>query len=292
MTVTKHRSGRRCGEARLLAAGVLACGAVLLPAGAAFAQDNTMNDGMMCPHAVGDVSNPATSAPPINTRANESPLGAKPSAATRPAVRPAVKPATKAPAQRAATTTPASTRAARPATATARSTTGATASAAVARVQRAAAPVAQVRPSASARPQTHRATPQRSAPARHAATPRVTTTVIPDVTRPSVASAPQLVARTTAAAQPADVRWLALGGALMLAGLAAAVALLRRRGDDGEAAAATGNGPLEPSLARREAPEADEVEAALRELLAEARASELLGTGDAGSGAPTPLVTS
>lgn len=298
--VTLHRSARRCGGARLLAAGMLACGAVvLLPAGAAFGQDSAMNDGMMCPHAVGDVGNPATSAPPANTRPNESPLGAEPSAATQPAAPPAVaRPATKAPARRAATTTPA----ARKATTTARSTTGAPASAPVARARRAPAPAARTSgaaaPVAQAAKRTvpapsprNRATARRTGPARHATTPQVTTTVIPELTRPSVASAPQLVAKTTASTGPAGVRWLALAGALMLAGLAAAVAVLRRRGDDGGMASAAGTGSLEPSLAHREAPEVDEVEVELRELLTEARAGELLGTGDREAGAPEALVT-
>jgi hypothetical protein len=97
MTVTLDRStGRRCGrEARLLTLGVLACGAVLLPATAAVAQDTpAMKDGMMCPHAVGDASNPATAVPPTRTSTNEAPLGAKGASVTQASpARPATKPA-------------------------------------------------------------------------------------------------------------------------------------------------------------------------------------------------------
>ena len=292
MTVTLHRStGRRCrGEARLLAAGVLACGAVLLPASTALANHMSMPDGTMCPHAAGDPGAAAMEGPAAPTRtASEAPLGttAKP-AVTQPAGRPAAKPASKAPAQRAAATTPASA----PATTVAQSTAGAGAAAPAAQQQRAVAPVGPSR-TATPRPQ-RRATPTHSAPARRVSTPTATTTVIPDATRPSAGSARQ-VASTATAAEPANVPWPAIGlGVLMLAALAAAIVVLRRRGSGGAAVTATANGPLEPSLLRPEPTELDEVDLALREMLSEARASELLGNGDRDTDwtdPPVPLVS-
>jgi len=171
MTVTLHRSrGTCCGrEARLLTAGVLACGAVLLPAGTAFAQDMpAMSNGMLCPHAVGDASNPATAVPPTRSTTNEAPLGARPASATQSPGRPASKPASKAPAERAAATTPASA----PATTAARNTAGAGAAAPAVHKQRAVVPVAQPQRVAVPVAQSQRATaPSRAVAAsrRHAA---------------------------------------------------------------------------------------------------------------------------
>lgn len=269
MTVTKARG---------LATGVMACGAVLLPVNAAFGNHMQMADGTMCPHAAtGNIESPATSAAPSRS-ASERPLGSTPSAATpRATPRPAAKPTvSQTPVQRAATTQPAQTRAAQPATATVKATATAKASAPVARTQRVSAPVAQPKrvaaPVAKATParSSERTTAKRTS---QATTPKVTTTVIPDVTRPSAKSAPQLVAKTTGA-KPADATWIALGGLLTLLACAATVAVLRRRGDGGEEAVAADElSPLEPST------QVDEVEIALREMLAEARAAELLGQG-------------
>jgi len=268
MTVTK---------ARVLATGVMACGAVLLPVNAAFGNHMQMADGTMCPHAAtGDIDNPATSAPPSRS-ASERPLGSTPRATTpRATPRPAVKPTvSQAPVQRAATTQPAQTRAAQPATSTVKATATAKASTRVARAQRVSAPVAQPKrvaaPVAKSTParSAERTTPTRTSQARQA----TTTTVIPDVTRPSAKSAPQLVAKTTGA-KPADATWIALGGLLTLLACAATVAVLRRRGTGGEEAVTADElSPLEPST------QVDEVEIALREMLAEARAAELLGQG-------------
>jgi hypothetical protein len=307
MTVTKHRSGRRCGtEARFLAAGVLACGAVLLPAGAAFGSHMPMPDGTMCPHAAGNLENPATSDPPSRTSASEAPLGAASSTATRsaprPAARPAPAPAAKAPVQRAVTRAPASTRAAAPATTAAKRTAAAPA----VRAQRAAAPVAQVRRAVAPVAQPRRATApvakqskkaaarpsqatasKRTAPTPSASTPKVSPALAPEFTLPSAADAPQLVAQPTGAA-PAEAKWtVGIGGLLVLIVSAVAVAVLRRRGSGGDTTlVAREHGPIEPTTT------VDEFEVALQEMLAEARAEELLGTGgreaDAGDH-PAPL---
>lgn len=296
MTEPLHRGARRrCGrEARLLTAGVLACGAVLLPAASAFAEDMpAMKDGMMCPHAVGDASNPATMAPPTRSAPNETPLGAKPaSVVTQPSPgRAATQSGPKAPAERAAATQPASA----PAITTAKSTAGAGAVARATQPQRATAPVVQPqrtvtpvaqRPavaapasqpsrSAASGPD-RRATPKHSAPARHVSAPAATPPVIPEVTRPSAGTAPQLTSTPTGA-QPAAVTWLAIGGGLLvLMASAAAIAVLRRRGSGGVVVTAAVHGPLEPTLLRLGRAEFDGVEIALREILSEARASELI----------------
>ena len=287
MTVTVHRGAgrRRVRERRLLAAGVLACGAVLLPAGAASAQE-MMADGMMCPHAVGDMTNPATAPPPARTATNEAPLAARPAAVTAPAPA-ATKPAGQAPSQRAASSTGAST----PATATAKSTTSAGAGAPVVRTQpvaqprRAAVPVSQpqrtttpvARP--SARPETQRATPKRTSPVRRVVAPKVITTVIPEVTRPSAGKAPQATAAQAVEESPGSGLPVAIGGLLLLSALAVAVAIMRRRHSGGEAIAIAPDEPLEPSLHRLETDEVDEFDIALREWVIEARARELLGGG-------------
>jgi hypothetical protein len=241
-----------------------------------------MKDGMMCPHAVGDASNPATAAPPTRSAPNEAPLGAKPSSVvTQPSPgRAATKPASQAPAERASATQPAST----PATTTANSTAGAGTAVRVLQQQRAVAPVAQPQPSVTpvARPQ-HATTPRahvratpKQAVARHVSAPAQTTTVIPEVTRPSAGNAPEVTTIATGT-QPADTTWLAIGGALMLIAFAATVMVLRRRGSGGAVVTAVADGPLESSLLQLERTEFDEVEVALRELLSEARAKELLG---------------
>lgn len=290
MTVTLDRGGgRRCGlQARLLTLGVLACGAVLLPATGAVAQDMPdMKDGMLCPHALGDASNPATAAPPSRTSPNEAPLAAKPASVTQASpARPATKPASKAPAQRAAARTPASA----PATTTAKSQAGAGAAAravrqkqaVVAQPQRAVTTVVQPQRHVNQRPR--RTTPKHTAPARRASTPTVTTTVIPEVTRPSAGSAPRATATATGTPS-ADITWLAIGGALIFGAFAVAIIVLRRRGSSGPAVAAATTGPLEPSVLRHRPPEVDEVELALREMLAEARAWELLDNGERGEAA-------
>ena len=289
MTETRHRGAptRRGRERRLLAAGVLACSAVLLPVGTASAQEmaGTMADGMMCPHAVGDISNPATAAPPTRSAPNEAPLAAKPAAVSAPA-RPA---ASQAPARPAASTTGAS----QPAVAQAKSTAGAGAAAPVASTrpasvpapqpQRATVPVAQPQrtPAPVARPavapDTERATPKRTAPARTVVAPKVTTTVIPDVTRPSAGNAPQAAAAQAVEESPGIGRPIVLGGLLLLSAFVVAVVIMRRRRSGGEAIAMTPDEPLEPALLRPEADEVDEFEVALREWVSEARARELLG---------------
>jgi hypothetical protein len=261
----------------------LACGAVLLPATAAFAEDMpAMQNGMLCPHAIGDASNPATAVPPARTSTNEAPLGAKPASVTQSSpARPATKPASKAPAERAAATTPASV----PAHTAAKSQAGAGATApavqkqrvVVAQPQRVVTPVAQPR-HVTQRPQ-RAATPKHTAPVRRVSTPAVMPTVIPEVTRPSAGSAPQATSTATGTA-PADVTWLAIGGALMLGAFAAAVVVLRRRGSSGPAVTVVTTGPLEPSLLPCGPAEVDEVDVALREMLSEARAWELLGNGE------------
>ena len=271
--------GRRGREARLLTAGVLVCGAVLLPAATAAAEDTPQTNGMLCPHAIGDPSNPATAAPPSRTAPNEAPLGAKPASVT-----------TSSPAR------PASTPASAPATTTAKSQAGAGTAATslrkqpavVAAPQRAAAPAAApqrvVTPVSQPRhatPRPQRMTPKHNPAVRRVSTPAAAPTVIPDVTRPSAASAPQATPTATGTV-PADVTWLAIGGALMLAACAAAIVARRRRGSSGAAVVAPTTDPLEP---RREQVELDEVDIALRELLAEARARELLGSRER-DGAP------
>jgi hypothetical protein len=278
MTEMVHRGARkRSGwKVRLLTAGVLLCGVVLLPASSAFAQEEmpAMKDGMLCPHAVGDASNPATAAPPTRSAPNETPLGAKPSSlVTHPSPgRAATTPATKAPAERASATQPAAT----PATTTARTTAAAGAAVQAVQPQRAVAPVAQpsARPQHVTTPRAHvRTTTKHSPAARHSSAPAQTTTVIPEVTRPSAGTAPQLTTTATGT-QPADTTWLAIGGVLMLMAFAAAVVVLRRCGGGDATVTAVGDGPLEPRT------EIDEVEVALRELLSEARAKELLGSAE------------
>ncbi|MEA2255867.1 MAG: hypothetical protein QOG35_1912 [Solirubrobacteraceae bacterium] len=293
---------RRGREARFLTAGVLVCGAVLLPATSAFAEDMpAMKDGMMCPHAVGDASNPATTAPPTRSAPNEAPLGAKPASVVTPPSpgRAATKPGSQAPAERAAATQPASA----PATTTAKSTAGAgaavratqpqRATAPVPQPQRAATPVAQrpavaapaAAPSHTAASGPNRSTsPKHSAPARHVSPPAATPPVIPEVTRPSAGTAPKLTT-APAGALPAGVLWVAIGGGLvlLLIASAAALAVLRRRRGGGAALTAAVPEPLEPSLLPLERTEIDEVEIALREMLSEARAKELLGQVDVDS---------
>ncbi|HEY0344817.1 MAG TPA: hypothetical protein VGC59_09230 [Solirubrobacteraceae bacterium] len=270
---------------------------MLLPATAASAEDMpAMQNGMLCPHAMGDPSNPATAVPPARTSTNEAPLGAKPASVTQSSpARPATKPASKAPAEQAAARTPASA----PATTTAKSQAGVGATApavqtqrvVVAQPQHAVTPAAQpqrvVTPVAQPRhasPRPHRAAPKHTPAVRRVSTPAVTPTVIPEVTRPSAGSVPQATSTATGSA-PAEVAWLAIGGALMLAGCAAAIVARRRRGSSGAAVIEATPGPLEPSLLRREQVEVDEVEVALREMLAEARAWELLGNGEHGEAA-------
>jgi hypothetical protein len=272
----------------------LACGAVLLPAASAFAEDMpAMKDGMMCPHAVGDMTNPATAAPPMRSAPNEAPLGAKPAAVvTQPSPgRAATKPASKAPGEGASATTPATT--------TATSKAGAGAAVRATQPQRAVTPVAApqraVTPAAprpvvvastpKAKAPAHRtAAPKHSAPARPASSP-----VIPEVTRPSGGNAPQVPTAATATQQP-GLGWVAIGGALMmLIAFAGAIRVLRRRGSGGAVVTAAANGPLEPSLLRLERAGFDEVEIALREMLSEARASELLNA-ESDSDREAPLV--
>jgi hypothetical protein len=278
MTETVHRGARkRSGrEVRLLTAGVLVFGAVLLPASSAFAQEEmpAMKDGMLCPHAVGDASNPATAAPPMRSAPNETPLGAKPSSVvTQPSSgRAATKPATKAPAERASSTQPATTHA----TTTVKTTASAGAAVQAVQPQRAVAPVAQpsARPQHIATPRAHVRTSTKHSPvADRSGAPAQTTTVMPEVTRPSAGTAPQLTTTATGT-QPADTTWLAIGGALMLMAFAAAVLVLRRRGGGDATVMAVADSPLEPRT------EIDEVEVALRELLSEARAKELLGAAE------------
>lgn len=292
MTETLHAGRRRGREARLLTAGVLACGAVLLPAASAMAEDMpAMKDGMMCPHAVGDLSNPATTAPPTRSAPNEAPLAARPSSVvTQPSPgRAATRPASKPSAQRAGAT--------RPATTTANAKAGAGAVVKVTQPQRAVTPVAQPqravspvaqRPTVQAASKPAASSPARAQPKHSAAarvqTPRVGTTVIPEVTRPSAGNAPRIT--SISADTPNIVGWLALGGVLVL--VASAALVLRRRGSAGAAVIATTNDPLEP-VVWAETATFDEVEVALQELLAEARARELLVDADAGE-APEPVV--
>ncbi|MGI9099796.1 MAG: hypothetical protein ACR2H2_15125 [Solirubrobacteraceae bacterium] len=120
-------------------------------------------------------------------------------------------------------------------------------------------------------------------------TPTATAPVTPDVTRPAAGSAPRATSTATGT-EPAYVTWLAIGGVLILTAFAAAIVVLRRRGSGGAAVPAAANGPLEPSLLRPEPTEFDEVEIALREMLCEARAWELLGNEGRDTSAETPLV--
>jgi hypothetical protein len=110
--------------------------------------------------------------------------------------------------------------------------------------------------------------------------------VIPEVTRPSAGAVPKLTT-APAGALPAGVLWVAIGGGLvlLLIASAAAIAVLRRRGGGGAVVTAAVPGPLEPSLLPLERTEIDEVEIALREMLSEARAKELLGQVDVDSDA-------
>jgi|GEM_PF-5586573 len=281
MMVTLQRGRSRVGGARLLSAGVLACGVVLLPASSAFAQDMpAMKDGMMCPHAVGDASNPATAAPPTRSAPNEAPLGAKPvSVVTSPAPGSASRPATKPVAQRASAGESAST----PAATSVRSTTAPPATVRVVQPQRAVAPVARpqqasapvVRRAVRAAPK-HRVTPTHLTTARPVSTAAVTSPVIPDVTRPSAGHAPVLVA-TDAGRDVTVSMWLAIGGAALMLAFAAAFVLHRRRGLGGALAPVKADGPLEPSVLPVAAIAFDEVEIALHEMIAEARARELYG---------------
>jgi hypothetical protein len=293
MTETLPRGvGRRRGrEARLLTAGVLVCGAVLLPAASAFAEDMpAMKDGMMCPHAVGDASNPATAAPPTRNAPNEAPLGAKPSSVvvTKPAAGQASAPASKAPAERATSTQPAGAGAGT----TARS--GASAGAVAVRTQPALTPVAQraavsapvARPSTTPAPRAHARTQvTRSAPAARVVAPRVVTTVIPEVTRPSAGNAPQIAA-APATSSRTGVAWQAIGAALVLLAIAAtAFVARRRRGSGGAPIAAIADGPQGPS-----AMTFDEVEFALRDLLARSRGRDLLVDAEGDADAATAPV--
>lgn len=296
MTQSLHRDARRHRgrEARLVTAGVLAFGAVLLPTASAFAEDTPpMTNGMLCPHALGDASNPATTAPPTRSAPNEAPLGAKPAAAgpTSSPGRAGTTPASKAPAERAAPSRPASTSTTTHANAGAGAVVRATqpqrALTAVPQpqTQRAATPIAQrravVAPSAKPRQRSpaRAAKAKHATAARHAQAPRVMTTVIPDVTQPSSGGAPQ-VTSTPAGTQPGVVGWPAIAGMLGLIACAA-LALVRWRRGRGAALGAVASGPFEP-VSRPEPTVADEVEIELQELLAEARASELLGNGEAG----------
>jgi hypothetical protein len=302
MTETLHRSaGRRCGRgARVLTAGVLACGAVLLPTATASADHMVDMNGMMCPHAIGDPTNPATAAPPTRSAPNEAPLGAKPSSVvTQPSAgQAATKPASNPSAQRASATQPAST------TANAKAGAGAVVNATqpqraatpVAQPQRAATPVAQ--PQHIAAPVGQRTTvkaaskpaSKQSAPARHAQAPRLST-VIPEVTRPSAGSAPQ-VTSAPAGTEQGSTGWLAIGGLLALIASAALVVVLvlRRRGNGDAAVAAITDAPLEPAM-RAEPAMFDEVEVALQEMIAEARAHALLDADGDTDTSKVPVVT-
>jgi hypothetical protein len=100
--------------------------------------------------------------------------------------------------------------------------------------------------------------------------------VIPEVTRPSAGEAPQVTA-TPVSSTPGIAGWQTIGGALMLVALAAVVLVLRRRRSSGRVAVgAVVDVPHTPSAHPAGPATFDEVEIALRDLLAEARGQDLL----------------
>jgi hypothetical protein len=275
MTEALQVPRRRRADVRWWTVGVLACGAVLVPATGASANHMKMADGTLCPHATGTGpdAQPQATGPAAPARASsDKPLGPVVKSATPPVTKPAAEAGsqavTKAPAQR-------------PATVVDTQAAGTTAVAVAPRQQPVSAPVRQVRqPRAVPKP---RAAHQ----PRQASRPASTKDFVPPVTGSADvvlprASAPSVqVAERQVIPAPAAI----VAGCLMLVALAALTAAIvrrRRRGDDGELVEVAPVAPVEPmAVVTHEAL----VEAELHEMIAEARARELLG-GEQPDGEP------
>jgi hypothetical protein len=260
---------------------VVTAGAVLLPAGSALADHMPGMNGTMCPHASGEgpdaLAAPGPSEPAAPERApSESPLaltgqsGPSSNAAPAPASKPAAQQVTRPATQVSKPATQVQTRV----TTTAQSAPAATSAQSAVRAV-ATTPVAASKRAPAAQPRAKRAAP-RARPERsferrfNGLEPRASRPSL--VTREAVEATPAV--RPEVTGPTASVPLLVLFGLLTAGGLAAVVLVGRRRGGGGVVAGAPPQRPAAPRYADAA------VEAELHEIIAEARARELLGPGE------------